>query len=291
MNMKSPVNAVTISEEETQFFADHGFIKIKNLLTLDAVDELRNLTRNSNQMTIPPDVYSGELSKIGYDIDGSIVQNIYSSKIFKDILNKLTSQELTFMQGIGFEVEVAQSGFPWHHDIYSFCYTRPDDFGYTLWIPLIPIDTQKQHGGLAYVSRQVHSARYYFNLAYRLATSKNFPDSYQADSLQDVNFQYASKFENLVLEENKIEDDFALGDVLLLDKTIWHRSCPLNKGLFPSRMAYVIRFIGSNSRYSQKSVEGTYFLLNSTGNDVQSDLGGRLLKTLKDGEVIAHSLN
>ncbi len=56
-------------------------------------------------------------------------------------MKQLTDGEVVFMQGIGFELKPNQKGFPWHNDIYSFCYIMPEDLGYTLWIPLYPINT------------------------------------------------------------------------------------------------------------------------------------------------------
>ena len=288
--MQSLVNKVTISAEEKQFFSENGFIKIKQLLTKEAVNKLRKLTSNSNQMKTPPKFYSGELSKIGYDVQEEVTHNIYSSANFKSVLKQLTSDELVFMQAIAFEVESNQKGFPWHHDIYSFCYTMPEDLGYTLWIPLIPINTKEQHGGMAYVSRQVHSSSEYFNLVYELVQNDNFPENCQPEDLKYLNFQYASKLESLVLDNSKVEDDFELGDAMLLDKVIWHKSCPLKEGKIPSRMAYVMRLIGSQARYSKAFLEGTYFLLEATGNDVQSDFGYKLSKILKDGVIISQNL-
>jgi len=288
--MESLVNQITLSEEEKHSFSEKGFIKLKKLLTNEAIDGLRKLTSNSNQMKSPPEFYSGEMSKIGYDIEGAIVRNIYSSTNFKEVLRKLTGREITFMQGVGFEVKANQKGFPWHHDIYSFCYIKPEDLGLTLWIPLAPINTKKQHGGLAYVSREIHSAYEYFHLVFQLVQSEKMSDLCQKEEIKELNFQYASKLESLVLDNSKVEDDFEVGDGLLLDKMIWHKSCPLKEGELPSRMAYVMRLVDSQARYSKVLLEGTYSLLEATGNDVQSNFGYHLAKHFEDGNMISENL-
>lgn len=288
--MGSLVNGITLSQEDKQFFSDHGFIKLKKLLTNEAIDGLRSLTSNSNQMKTPPDVYSGEMSKIGYDMEGAIVGNIYSSTNFKDVLRKLTDREITFMQSAGFEIKANQKGFPWHHDIYSFSYIKPEDLGLTLWIPLAPINTKEQHGGLAYVSRKIHSARQYFDLVYQLVQDDKLSELCKTEEIKELNFQYASKLESLVLDNSEIEDDFEIGDALLLDKIIWHKSCPLKEGELPSRMAYVMRLVDSQARYSKVLVEGTYSLIKATGNDAQSDFGDRLSKSFEDGNRISENL-
>ncbi|WP_143727418.1 hypothetical protein [Moorena bouillonii] len=54
-------------------------------------------------------------------------------------------------------------------------------------------------------------------------------------------------------------------------------------------MAYVMRFVDSQSRHSKVFLEGTYSLIEATSNDVQSDLGYKMANVLKDGEIIPHN--
>ena len=285
------VNQITLSDKEKQFFAEHGFIKLKQLFTSEAIDGLRKLISNSSAMKTPPKFYSGEVSKIGYDIEAATTQNIYSSENFQGILKQLTDNRgAAFVQGIGFEVEPNQKGFNWHHDILSLCYVMPEDLAYTMWIPLDPIKTKEQHGGLAYVSRKVHSARQYFDLVYQLIQQNNIAEFFQTEEFKNWDFQYASPVESFILDNNKVEDDFELGDAILLDKWVWHKSCTLKEGILPSRKAYVMRFVDCKARYSKTLVEGTYSLLNSKGNDLQSNIGNQLMSYLEDGDVISARL-
>ena len=80
--MSSLINQITLSQKDKQFFAENGFIKLKKLLTLEAIDRLRKLTSRSNQMKNPPQFYSGELSKIGYDVEEEVTHDIYTSNNF-----------------------------------------------------------------------------------------------------------------------------------------------------------------------------------------------------------------
>jgi hypothetical protein len=285
------VNQITLSQEEKQFFSEHGFIKLKKLLTSEATDKLRKLTSNSNQMKSPPEFYSGELSKIGYDLEGAITKDIYSSANFKDVWNQLINNRGTaFIQGIGFELEPNKKGFNWHHDILSFCHVMPQDLAYTMWIPLDPINTQAQHGGLSYVSRKICSARQYFDLVYQLVQQENISEFSKNKEFKNWDFQYASSVETFLLDNNKVEDDFKVGDTLLLDKFVWHKSCTLKEGLLPSKMAYVMRFLDCQARYSKVFIEGTYSLLNSTSNDLDSGIGYQLGEFLQDGDIISDNL-
>lgn len=288
--MHSLVNEITLSPQEKQSFKENGFIKLKNLLTTEATDKLRQLTSNSNQMKSPPKFYSGEMSKIGYDVEEVVTQDIYSSKNFKYIFKQLTAQGVAFIQGMAFELKANQKGFNWHHDLLSLCYVMPEDLAYTMWIPLEPIKTKEQHGGMAYVSRKIHSAREYFNLVYQLVQQEKFSEFSQTEDFKNFEFQYASKVVSFILDNNKVEDDFELGDALLLDKFVWHKSCPLKQGALSSRMAYIMRFVDCQARYSKTLTEGTYSLLKATGSDLQSDVGYQLAKHLKDGEMISEKL-
>ncbi|WP_424095277.1 hypothetical protein [Moorena producens] len=283
------VNKITLSQDDKQSFSENGFIKLKKLFTSEATAQLRKLTSNSNQMKNPPRFYSGEVSKIGYDVEERVTHDIYSSRNFQYVMKQLAHNGLTFMQGIAFEIKANQKGFPWHHDIYSFCYIRPEDLGYTLWIPLDPINTKEQHGGMAYVSRQVYSAREYFNFIYQLVQQNKFEELLKTEDLNNYDFQFADHMETFLLENNQLEDDFEVGDALLLDKFVWHKSCALKAGPLPSRMAYVMRFVDSQSRHSKVLLEGTYSLIEATSKDVQTDLGYKMAKVLKDGEIIPHN--
>lgn len=166
----------------------------------------------------------------------------------------------------------------------------PDYLAYTLWMPLDPINTKEQHGGLAYVSRKVHSDREYFDLVYQLVQQKNIAEFSQTEEFKNWDFQFASPVESFILNNNKVEDDFEVGDALLLDKFIWHKSCVLKEGVLPSRMAYVMRLVDHQARYSKVFIEGTYSLLNSTSNDLDSDIGYQLGKFLQDGDIISDNL-
>lgn len=261
------------------------------MLTGEAVDGLRRLIASSNAMKTPPAFYSGELSKIGYDIEAEITQEIYSAKNFQHILKQLTDNRgAAFIQGIGFELESGQQGFNWHHDILSFCSVMPEDPAYTIWTPLDPINTKAQHGGMSYVSRKIYSARNYFDLVYQLVQQANIPEFSKTKDFKNWGISYASPVEQFLLDNNKVEDDFEVGDALLLDKYIWHKSCPLDHGVLTSRKAYVMRFLDCRARYSKILADGTCSLFKVASEDCHSNLTCQLANSLNDGEMIADKL-
>lgn len=287
--MNSLVNQIKFTQEEIRAFSESGAIKLKNLLTTEATDQLRKLTNNSRPKE-EFSKYSTDFEKLVYDIEKDITFKIYSSLNFKNTFRQLVTQELTFTQSLGFELTPKKKGAAWHLGTISFSYIMPEDLGYTLWIPLDPIKTREQHGGIAYVPRKAYSGDAYFSLLYQLVKNGKVDEVSQLEDFQRSNFQYASKMEELALESCKVENDFEVGDALLFDKYVWHKSCPLKEGVLPSRRAYVMRFIGSKSHYSKIFLDGMYSLIRATGEEPQTLFGYKALAHLKDGDPISEEL-
>ncbi|AOY83045.1 hypothetical protein BJP36_27140 [Moorena producens JHB] len=280
------VNKITISPEEKNSFAENGFIKLKKLFTDEAIDKLRYLTAESNQVKKVPESYSGDFSRVGYDLENAVTHQIYSEENFKNTLKQLIENELIFTQGVGFELKPNRKGFHFHLDLVSFNFIKPEDLGYSLWIPLVPINTKEQHGGMAYVPRKAYPTSGYYALRYELIQHKDFAEFCQTEEFNYFEFFYASKIEEMVLETHKVEDNFEVGDALLLDKFVWHRSVPLLEGKLPSRMAYTMRFVDSQARYSKIFLDGLYSLIKSKGDETLTSFGYKLTD-LKEGDLIS----
>ena len=286
--MDTLVNQVTLSEEDKQLFSENGFIQLKQFLTNEAIHGLRDLTSNSRQVKKPPKFASGDFSKIGFDVDNAITHKIYSSTNFQYTLKQLIPRRLIFTQGVGFELTPQKKGLIWHTDIVSFSDIMPDDLAYSLWIPLDSINTKEQHGGIAHVPLKVYYGNNYFSLFYQLAKHQKVNEASQLEEFKKSIF-FASEIENLVLESNKVEFDFEVGDVVLLDKFVWHRSCPLKEGALPSRMAYAMRFVDCEACYSKVFIDGVHSMLKTVGDDTYTSFG-YTLANLKEGDLISDSL-
>ena len=282
------VNKITLSSEDKRYFSENGFIKLKNLLTGEAIEKLRQLTTEEKEVKKTPESYSGDFSRVGYDLDNEVTRQIYSDENFKANLHQVIENELTFTQGVGFELKLNKKGFCFHLDLVSFNFIKPEDLGYSIWIPLVPINTKEQQGGMAYVPKKVYPTYGYYALRYELIQDQKFAEYCQTEEFNYFNFFYASKMESIVLEKNKVEDDFEVGDALLLDKFVWHRSCPLKAGTLPSRMAYTMRFVDSQARYSKIFLDGLYSLIKAKGDDTLTSFGYKL-SDLKEGDRISKS--
>ncbi len=209
--MSNLVNAIEISSAQKQAFHDDGFLKLKGLLTTDAIALLKGLTSDDKQLKPLTSYYTGDFSRLGYDVEDNVTHAIYADENFTKVTKNLVSSGMTFTQGIGFELKPGNQGFAFHIDIVSYGFIQPEDLGYLLWIPLDPINKAKQNGGLAYVSRKDYCASNYFHLIHRLVQSSGLSDFCKTKEFEEFNFQYASEAESLVLEHNRIEDDFEIG--------------------------------------------------------------------------------
>ncbi|NET09707.1 MAG: hypothetical protein F6K16_34390 [Symploca sp. SIO2B6] len=286
--MSSLVNKITISPEEKNSFTENGFVKLKKLFTDETIDKLRNLIAQSHQVKRVSESYSGDFSRVGYDLENGVTKKIYFHENFKDTLKQLIENELIFTQGVGFELKPNRKGFHFHLDLVSFNFIKPEDLGYSLWIPLVPINTKDQHGGMAYVPRKAYPTSGYYALRYELIQHKDFAEFCQSEEFNYFEFFHASKVEEMVLDKNKVEDSFEVGDALLLDKFVWHRSVPLLEGKLPSRMAYTMRFVDSQTRYSKIFLDGLYYLIKSNG-DLNLTSFGYKFTDLKEGDLISKS--
>ncbi|MDY7003435.1 MAG: hypothetical protein SWX82_05565 [Cyanobacteriota bacterium] len=279
------VNQLNLNKKDVDFFQENGFITLRGLLTIKAINGLREITRTS-QLQKPLKNFYGDFAKMGYNLENSTLAEIYHSQELRAIFNQLTQKKLKFTQAMGFELEPQKTGFNWHVGIQAFHYIMPKDFACSLWIPLDPINTNEQHGGMAYVSRNIYSAYEYFSLMHQLVQSSNLSELLTAQDFHDS--QYASKIESLILEKNKVEDNFEVGDALLFDKFVWHRSCILKEGKLTSRMAYVMRLIDGEARYSKTFLEGLDRSRATFGNPLQTMFGYKF-SHLQDGEPISKS--
>ncbi|MGD1698714.1 phytanoyl-CoA dioxygenase family protein [Dapis sp. BLCC M229] len=286
------VNRIDLSPEDRQFFSESGFIKIENFLTKESVLKLRQVVYNSNQLrNVAGEHFPGEFSTVGYegyDVEELVADSICYSDNFQYVMSQLMNHNIIFTQGIGFELKHNHRGLFWHCDIISFSYIMPEDLGYSLWIPLDPVNTSLQHGGLACVPRKIYSAQEQYALIYQITRQPDFFEFLQTEDFYNMGF--ASKVEDFIIERNKIEYDFSIGDVLLFDKFVWHRSCLFNQGDLPSRMAYTIRFIDRNARYSKFLRDGVNMKLKETGEKSTPEKStynfGDRLSNLEEGAVI-----
>ncbi len=254
-----------ITEDDIREFRTHGFMKLKKIFSDDLIEHMRKLS--TSQVAPPPDNYGSGFSKLKYDIgnDDLVILSLMGNPDFAEPITRLTGTNLFFTQGLGFELEKNRStGFPWHVGTQSFGFQRRQDAGYTIWTPLCPIDPAGQHGGMAYVSKQVLSGEFVYQHINLL------PEYMKSEMAADrpVTFADFSRLKNSLLNSPEmaslldhfaVQDSFEPGDALIFDKYVLHRSARLGDGPLDSRLAYALRFCSVSARYDKRRVEALAF--------------------------------
>lgn len=232
-----------------------GFVLLKQLFSAEMIDYLRQ--RVNEQLETPTDHYQKGFDKLRYDLcnDDEVIFELLGSPQFQRIMGELNQRTLFFTQGVGFGLKQGVSkGFSWHIESQSFGFNRSEDYATTLWAPLHRIDTKGQAGGMRYVPRDVISGEFMYDfidpavfrcLDERIKAGGIAFDDYVALRDEPLNSPGIGR----LLEYFAVEDDFELGDALLFDKYVIHRSVPLGEGELQSRDAFSLRFIADDSRY------------------------------------------
>jgi len=282
-----------INHDDVSFFRKHGFVMLRSIFSQETVDHMASLSRPA--VVAPADNYGAGFSKLKYDIgnDDPYVLGLMKDERFAAAMSELTGQKLFFTQGLGFELEKNKStGFPWHVGTQSFGFQRLEDYACTIWTPLCRINTKGQRGGMAYVPKDVLSGAFIYQHINML------PDYIKAkiESGEPYGFAEFDALKNDVLnspamsellEFYAVEDDFEVGDALLFDKYVLHKSIKLGEGPIASRLAYALRFCSVEARYDQKRVAALQTPRRLFNYDVGSDFNEIVCS--RDGERVFDS--
>jgi hypothetical protein len=231
----APIN--TVKER----FHREGFVKLTGLISpavIDRIREKRHSTMESLVESLSDD--DGEVSALMEDPE------------LRLILNAITERRLIVAPGIGVVREREKhTHLSWRSDARSFRH-RAEDFGCTLWLPLMPINTKVQGGGLALVPRNVVCGR--FLSEFIDPAVSEFLRRQQGNNRQTMLQLYLQLRDgilndpsmSMLLEEFASVDDFLPGDALLFHKYVIHRNAPLRRGPLDHRAACAMRFIASS---------------------------------------------
>jgi amino acid adenylation domain-containing protein/thioester reductase-like protein/non-ribosomal peptide synthase protein (TIGR01720 family) len=257
-NMETINRQFRLTRQHVKDYRDAGFVLLKKFFSDDMVQYLSG--RVNDELTTPTDRYQKGFDRLRYDLceGDEVIYELLAQPAFRDAMAKLTDKRLFFTQGVGFGLKKnVSTGFNWHIESQSFGFHRTEDYATTLWTPLHPIDTKGQRGGMRYVPRSAISGEYMYShvdpavfrcLNERIEAGGIGFDEYVALRDEPLN----SSGMNRLLEYFAIEDDFELGDALLFDKYVIHRSVVLEEGPLDLRDAFSLRFICEDSRYDRQ---------------------------------------
>lgn len=248
-----------IKEDSLKSFQENGFARLKQLFSKSEITLLKQYVHQ--ELVNDSGNYSDNFSRVKYDSDKdkSSILDLLKKPSFSNKLHSLTGKILflAFMPCFELKKNVS-TGFPWHVGVQSFGYQQLNDFGCSLWIPLSPINPKKQAGGMRYVPKNIFSGKFIYKYVEPgiVKTLEHQRKRGENVTLDDYFFLREKVLNSnamlTLLEEQAREDVFELGDALLFDKYVIHRSVPLGEGEIFSRQAIVMRFMDINSRYDQQ---------------------------------------
>lgn len=253
-------NEFSVTLEQKTRFETAGVVKLKRFFNASVVDALRERVdielggKTPTQLQGRFEIHTR--AEYDFESNKNEVYELLARPYLQRALTDLTGCDLflTFENCFELEKNVSQ-GLSWHVGIQSFGYQVAEEFGCTLWTPLHPVDTQGQRGGMAYVPESVISGDFIFQ--YIESAIVSALEAKESAGKKTSAGEYLGMRTGIlnsppmvdILEYQQVEDDFELGDVLLFNKNVIHKSVRLGEGMLPRRAAHVMRFVDAGSHY------------------------------------------
>ena len=249
----------SVSEDDLKHFQEKGFLLLKGFFSKELIQYI--IDKIESELSSPTDKYQSGFNRVRYDLFeyDAAIKGLMEDRAFRDQIKKLTERQMIFTHALAFELNKGVSkGFPWHIGTQSFGFQRAEDFGCTIWTPLIPIDPKGQRGGMAYVPKNKVSGDFMYThvdpasfacLEERIQNHEEiFIEEFMLLRDGPLNDPGMKK----LLDYYAVEDTFELGDAILFDKYVIHRSVMLEDGPFDSRLSIAMRFADADSHYDLK---------------------------------------
>ncbi|MBH1928791.1 phytanoyl-CoA dioxygenase family protein [Serratia rubidaea] len=287
-------NTFSLTDHDVAQFEQNGFVVLRSFLSAGLIAHINeSITAHLRLL----DERQTGFKRVGYDIfeQDPAIGALLADARFSRTLTTLANRSLFYTQGLGFQIEKEKhTGFPWHIGTQSFGYQRGEDFGCSMWVPLVKIDTERQGGGMSYVPEHIISGKFMYTdidpAIDRMMRELAEADRASLDLEDYLELRHSilnSPALSALLEYYKHTDSFAPGDVLLFNKHVIHVSEPLLEGEITSRTAFVMRFVDVDSRYDATRARGLDFPMTYFGHPPSSDFHAKVSE--QDGELIRDS--
>ena len=259
-------------------YEEKGYCQIKNFFSFYEIERIREILESAKEKNeVSKEKVTLKLGK-GGDIDTKdhaydLIKNDFVSSLIQrrlPSLNYITGKNIMIMHNALFSVEPNQTGLPWHVGVGSFSFTKTEDFGASIWIPLDEI-TKEYQGGMKYVSTKIFPGQFYYTI-HDLHLKNNIKwDESKGDLneyVTNANTIFNKITEDVIdytIQDGYEEHEYNVGDVLFFNKYVLHRSVPLKPGLHKLRRAFVIRLVDYDARVDEERLGlfSTYSQLHS----------------------------
>lgn len=254
-----------LTTEHIERYQRQGVVVLKQFFSSEMIEFLKE--RVNDEFETQTNHYKKFFDKFRYGLcnDDEIIFELLEDEIFQNVMRSLCQEDLFCTEGVGLSLERGKAGkenkdFTWNIKPHGLGLNRAQDGSATLWVPLHPIDSKKQRGGMCYVPRDIISGEfmYYF---IEPAIFRCMDEHIKSGGIAFEDY-IALRDEPLnsggiarLLEYFSVEDDLELGDVILFDKYVLHRSVPLEEGPIESCHSFSLKFISADSRYDRERAE------------------------------------
>ena len=237
-------NNVTLTSQDRESYAQTGVLLIEQLFTDAGVKLLIKATQENFQ---PADHTKEFIPGFDRFSNQFLSRTSWLPQLVDELsgfLKLVMQNDVVLTQAMILEMKPGSPGFLWHFDEFSFCFVRAEDMAFTLWIPLIPIRTQEQHGGLLWVNQNDFSARsrmQQWAFYQKQGLQTNDPDNrYHSAKHQQYGENWAGEYDHEMFGDLQQECDMQLGDALLFNRYTWHKTHEIRPGPIPCRTAIVL---------------------------------------------------
>ncbi len=246
-------------------YEEKGYCQIKNFFNFSEIERIQETLESAkNESNVSKEKVTLKLAKHDYidttDHAYDLVKYDFVSSLIKrklPFLNYITGKKIMIMHNALFSVEPNQTGLPWHVGVGSFSFTKTEDFGASIWIPLDEI-TKEYRGGMQYVSTKTFPGQFYYTIHdlhlrnnIKWDQSKGDLNEYVANANTILN-NITQEAIDYTIQDDYEEDEYKVGDVLFFNKYVLHRSIPLKPGLHRLRRAFVIRLVDYDTRVDEE---------------------------------------
>ncbi|WAS91516.1 hypothetical protein [Nannocystis punicea] len=280
--------------EEVARFRRRGLIKIDQLMSPSEIEALRNGCMDSIWTPDDPKGLPG-FANIAFTPRQTVFDRIAGDESLRSLLRALVGERLIFTTGNRFSLEPGATGSPWHFGRLTFCSIQPLELGYSLWIPLDPIDTRRQHGGMVWVPTDAWDARGRFQLwaghirrGSDSAVREQLEVALRAQFGGKSGFPMLGPYDREFLELHAETADFAVGDAFLFNKFVWHRTEPLRVGEMQQRVAVVLRFVSEDATLARDLMLAATSTMDEPTRRAQG-IFGSFLHDIDDGALLRSS--
>ncbi|MFN8393123.1 MAG: hypothetical protein U0176_00450 [Bacteroidia bacterium] len=282
---------ISFTPADSALYQQNGIFPIRKMFDPTLIHDLRNSVNRNVKQEDQPDGVIQAFDRFSNEFANRDELFKHLTQAFLPVLAQLTGHEMAITQVAILELEAGKKGgFDWHFDEYSFSFVDIDSPAHTLWLPLTPIDVNKQHGGMSWAHQTDFSGKQrlkqwaHYQLADKALKEKGavYEQAYRAQFPSE----WVGEYDKIYLESVKQECSLDLGDALLFNRHTWHRSRPLlDNGPIQRRTTIIFRMVALDSKINRTLFEKTIERMLLEGGVPPKSFGNRLT-AFKDGDLI-----